>query len=473
MLGANHLLARPHMDRPFSSFPPSNGLTSRYTAMRPLSNSFSYGNGHYPPYTHHDHHYHHNVPNPQVETAKTEGPPFGKTVVLHSVWTQLNQELKPEITASIQKGFFQVEQKWTCYRRNYFTVACSFLFKPSALDGRFYLSIDGRLRHIEHFGVSISAKTASANNQESEQRGLVQHTPKRDKATEKVPERHYISPAPPHALHSSGHMSNLVGLIPNSQSAMTIHGYGNFDPHVQQSPPSSYTFERIQFQKATANNGKRRAQQQYFHVVVELSACVPNSSSGEQWVIIATKESEPMVVRGRSPGHYKDNNNRRESQSSMDRDHGPGSDGSGSYSYIGHHHQSSLDWNSRSGGHYHGGGGTYRSCGVSEHSPMSAGSSTTLTESPSDTEFTMSESDTIKSPSFSFEQSTLATESDAGEEAFFGMSGSPFSRKRPLEEDSGDEELPYHCTPPFCDNLGSASFELPALLQSKALCASS
>lgn len=443
--------------------------------MRPLSNSFSYGNGHYTTFPHHDHHYPHSMPNPQVEPPKPEGPPFGKTVVSHSVFTQVNQELKPEISASIQKGFFQVDHKWTCYRRNYFTVACSFTLKPSSADSRYYLSIDGRARTVESFAIGISAKTAAANNQESEGRGLVQHTPKRDKATERVPDKHYVSPAPPHSLHGNGHMSGLIGLMPNGQSAMPMHVYGNYDSQGQQSPPASYTFERIQFQKATANNGKRRAQQQYFHIVVELSAHISNPSDGENWVVVATKESEPMVVRGRSPGHYKDNNHRRDSQTSMDRDHGPsgGSDGTGSYSYLGHHPQSSMDWSSRSGNHYHGTGGTYRSCTVTERSPVSAGSSTTLTESPSDTEFTMSETEPLKSSSFLFDRSSLTTEPEGTEEALFNLTRSPFSRKRRLEEDSADEESTYRYTPPFGDYCGSTSLELSGMAQSKALCAPS
>ncbi len=450
-------------------------MSSRFTTMRPLSNSVSYGNGHYTNFPHHDHHYPHSISNPQTEPAKSDGPPFGQTVVSHSVFTQVNQELKPEIAASIQKGFFQVDHKWTCYRRNYFTVACSFSFRPSYVDSRFYLSIDGRARNIENFAVGISAKTAAASNQESEGRGLVQHTPKRDKATERVPVKHLISPAPLHSFHSNGHLNNLMGLMPNGQAAMPLHAYCNYDSQNQQSPPASYTFERIQFQKATANNGKRRAQQQYFHIVVELSAYISNPSDGEHWVVVATKESEPMVVRGRSPGHYKDNNHRPDSQTSMDHDHGHGggSDGSGSYSYLGHHQHSSMNWGSRSGGTYHGSGGTYRSCGLSERSSVSAASSTTLTESPSDTEFSLSETRPLKSPTLLFERATLSSGSEATEEALFNLTRSPSSRKRPFEEDSDDEQSTYPDTPPFCDYTGSTSLEFPSLTHSQALCASS
>jgi meiosis-specific transcription factor NDT80 len=477
--GSSHLLTRSHIDRSFPSYSQQSGMASGYNSMRPLASPFAYRNGTYNAYPQHEHAYHHTVPIPHAEPAKPEGPPFEKTIILHEVYSQQNHELKPEISATIQKGFFQVDGKWTCYRRNYFTVACSFSFKPSNGDGRFYISSHKQLRLVEQFAVSISAKTAAVNNQESEQRKLVQHTPKRDKATETEPDKHLVSPAPAHSMHSNGHMNSLVGLMPNAVGSL-MHGYANFDSPGQQSPPSSYTFERIQFQKATANNGKRRAQQQYFHVVVELSAFISNPHDGENWVVIATRDSEPMVVRGRSPGHYKDNN-RRDSQTSMDRDHnaGGGSDGStGSYGYAPHHHHhSGMDWSSSRSGHhghhYHGSGNTYSTRAVSARSPASGSSSTTLTESPTSTDFTLSEADTLKSATFCFEHSTQTTGCDSAEEPLFSLSRSPFSRKRSLEEDSSDEETPYHCSPPFCDLVMSNPFELPGLLHPKALCASS
>jgi meiosis-specific transcription factor NDT80 len=88
---------------------------------------------------------------------------------------------------------------------------------------------------------------------------------------------------------------------------------------------TDHTFERIQFKQATANNGKRRAAQQYYHLVVELYVDVGTQNPGEQFVKIAERKSAKMIVRGRSPGHYQ--TERRGSTSS-----GPGgSSGMGSY----------------------------------------------------------------------------------------------------------------------------------------------
>ncbi|KAG0249068.1 hypothetical protein BG011_009623 [Mortierella polycephala] len=57
------------------------------------------------------------------------------------------------------------------------------------------------------------------------------------------------------------------------------------------------------FKTATANNGKRRAAQQYYQVRVDLFA---ETEMGEL-IMVATSFSAPLVVRGRSPGHYADN----------------------------------------------------------------------------------------------------------------------------------------------------------------------
>lgn len=316
-----------------------------------------------------------------------EGPPFEDTKVIYPVLTARNQQLTPKIEAKIQKGFFKVDQKWTCYRRNYFTVSCSFSLKPATYEPQFYLQRHANQQHepIMAFAMQISAKTAVVNNQESDMRNLVQHTPKRDKATESVPGKVMLSPAQPAMLTNpaSYHGNNGMygtpsGLTPNMMVDYNPQQYSSVQ---HQGPPQNHTFERIQFQKATANNGKRRAQQQYFHVVVELFADVGRHGD-RQWIKIASVQSHPMVVRGRSPGHYKDN--RRDSSTSMDRDRGAGAGGDvsgapsvGSYLSPSHGRSSTMDWESTHRGSSQM-GGSYRHMAedCSPQSPASLESST-------------------------------------------------------------------------------------------------
>lgn len=285
-----------------------------------------------------------------------DGPPFEDTKVIYPVITARNQQLTPKIDAKIQKGFFKVDHKWTCYRRNYFTVSCSFSLKPATYEPQYYLQRHAGQQHepVNGFAMQISAKTAVVNNQESELRNLVQHTPKRDKATESIPGKVMLQPAQASLLANAGSYhgsSTMYGAPPNLSTGIMVDNPQQYSSAQHQGPPQSHTFERIQFQKATANNGKRRAQQQYFHVVVELFADVGRHGDN-QWVKVATAQSHPMVVRGRSPGHYKDN--RRDSATSMDPDRGAGAGGDGSGGapsmgpYLGpsHGRSSIMDWES-------------------------------------------------------------------------------------------------------------------------------
>lgn len=240
----------------------------------------------------------------------SDRPTFDNTKVIHPIITYFNQQLVPEIEVSIEKGFFQVDGKWTCQRRNYITVSCSFSFWTS-YEGQLYL---GHSNHqaevIKQFAVSISAKTN--NNQESEVIALVQHTPKRDNSTS-IPGKVTIQP---------------------SSGALSFNGNYNAGPiySSMQHPisPTSHAFERIQFQKST-KNGKRRVQQ-YFHIVVELFADVNWTGESPNWVKVAEKQSGPLVVRGRCPGHYKENG-RPDNTGSMGPDCESGASGAG-LSYV-------------------------------------------------------------------------------------------------------------------------------------------
>ncbi|KAL4784397.1 hypothetical protein BJX76DRAFT_367707 [Aspergillus varians] len=307
-----------------------------------------------------------------------DAPPFEPTKPLCSV-TCGNQSVSPDIGAKIHKGFFQVDNKWTCYRRNYFSISCSFSFYPS-VHGPFYLKKDNRNEKIHKFSMSISAVV---NMQQNEVRELVQHTPKRDKQSERPPQRVILQPsqttAPVPSLASTS-TSGQHGFPLMSQSAgMGVeYNYSSGGAPQQPQPPTQHTFERIQFQKATANNGKRRAQQQYYHLVVELYAEITSPHGVTEWVMIAQKMSDAMVVRGRSPGHYKDG--RRDSSTSMGPDGGSGGAGDGGGGAVlppglGQNPRSHIALlpydSSQRGGHGYG-RADYHQMTAADHSPLSA-----------------------------------------------------------------------------------------------------
>ncbi|KAI9795070.1 MAG: hypothetical protein M1816_000092 [Peltula sp. TS41687] len=246
------------------------------------------------------------------------GPPLQPTLLLHQITTADGQAVRPDIHARIDKGFFLFDQDWTCYRRNYFSVACSFTLKPALTSVPLYLNrsdaIGGPAR-VGAFAMSISAVVDDAAGKPVE---LIQHTPKRDKGPLLKPEPIQLIPQ----------LDGSLGLFAGAFSSGRIHHeYDRGGSHSSGGEHQTVAhFERIQFKSATANNGKRRAAQQYYHLVVDLFADVGSSLGFDgRWVKVAKRVSAPVVVRGRSPGHYQDD--RRGSSSSM----GPRSSGNNEY----------------------------------------------------------------------------------------------------------------------------------------------
>jgi hypothetical protein len=275
-------------------------------------------------------------PVQRFSQQRIDAPPFHETNVLLSVVTDRSiatgNTIKPEIQADFDRGFFQSDGVWTCYRRNYFSVSCSFSLHPWT-DGPLFLSLSDQPtgQQIRAFSMSISA---IVNSQFTETRELVQYIPRRDNQSEKKPGIIVLQPCKPSPLvlgHGSASNSDQYGSTSASQSVRMSMEYDSAYSNSQHPshPPMRHTFERIQFQKATANNGKRRAQQQYYNLVVELYADIAGSGDEPQWESIARRLSHPLVVRGRSPGYYKDG--RRDSTTSMAPDGGSGTseDGSG------------------------------------------------------------------------------------------------------------------------------------------------
>ena len=321
-------------------------------------------------------------------------PPLNPTDVIYQLQTTDGQIYRPEIYGRIDKGFFMADKDWTCYRRNYFSLNCSYTIQPSIPNSNMTLiathSGGGASGSpVYAFAMSISAVVDGHDGKAIE---LVQHTPKRDKGPQQKPERVTLQPQQPrqhgglyggdHSLSGSrGGPYDPPGFSPNPNQP-----FSNGNP-----PATEAIFERIQFKNATANNGKRRAAQQYYHLIVELYADV-GQHRPERWVKIATRISAQMVVRGRSPGHYQ--GERRGSNASS----GPGSGGaSGGGSYtpgsisrtpndMGMGGSSSLHQGSSYGSGYDGRSHHYRSnippLQVPLEPIMSAEQAKTITDSP-------------------------------------------------------------------------------------------
>ncbi|KAG2172311.1 hypothetical protein INT43_004853 [Umbelopsis isabellina] len=211
--------------------------------------------------------------NDSIYQSET-GPFFTPTKTYGNLFaTDRSSILTPRLSSKIDRGFFLADNDWTCYRRNYFQVSSVF-----AIDGLSHIyndhelpclvQINDNFYPVKHFNVGISAKVSNSDKVID----LIQHTPKRDKGPQMTPPCRPLKPGGDLRLSSVGSGLNII------------------------------TYERVQFKTATANNGKRRAAQQYYVIVVDLYACVANNEQ----VRVASSHSAPLVVRGRSPGHYAD-----------------------------------------------------------------------------------------------------------------------------------------------------------------------
>ncbi|KAJ9625137.1 hypothetical protein H2203_005092 [Taxawa tesnikishii (nom. ined.)] len=242
------------------------------------------------------------------------------------------QDITPRIHAKVEKGFFlsSSDRSWTCYRRNYFSVACSFELHPYIANGR--LSLEGRL--VQATGIRLTAVTDGHEGKAVE---LVQHTPKRDQGPKteimiqkiaptapsgRTPEQtispHHVYQVPIQTFHHTGTVPSPYLPLQNTRdpssspsdssrlSSPTFPYSSGPNPSVPAGQNQTHTFERVQFKSATASNGKRRASQQYFHLKVELYVDVrAEGAEKPHWEKIAYKVSEKIVVRGRSPSHYQ------------------------------------------------------------------------------------------------------------------------------------------------------------------------
>jgi len=252
-------------------------------------------------------------------------PPLFPTEIHYTLETSDHHVIKPEIFGRIDKGFFQADGDWTCYRRNYFSLVCSYTLTPNIPNGSIYLlqPHGGQGPQVHSFAMSIAAVVDGRGGKSID---LVQHTPKRDKGPQDKPARISLAPRPPppHGIY----VDSLSG-----SGRSSLYDTQGFSQNPNQ-PAMEATFERIQFKNATANNGKRRAAQQYYHLLVELFAEVgSHAPPSERWVKIASRMSAPMVVRGRSPGHYQ--SDRRGSNSSNSGPGSGGPSGAGSYTPAG------------------------------------------------------------------------------------------------------------------------------------------
>ncbi|KAL8903104.1 MAG: hypothetical protein Q9207_004153 [Kuettlingeria erythrocarpa] len=195
--------------------------------------------------------------------------PFKPTIAHHTIENADGTPCDPLINIEVSKGFFQAEAGvWTTYRRNDFSVTC-LLRLGGAPSLPYYIKSHayGPSTKVSRFHLVLSARSDSGDPI-----NLQSFTPGKGKAAS-----------------------------PSTEDPLT------FSTAIDPSSPSTQwkaEFGRMQFRKATVNNAKSRALQQYFHLILTLLA--EPCPGAESHVAVASRTSFPIIVRGRSPAHYAD-----------------------------------------------------------------------------------------------------------------------------------------------------------------------
>lgn len=202
------------------------------------------------------------------------------------------------LNCSITKNVFYHDNNWTCYRRNYINVACSYELEDFIPGVQLWTyRDDGSDVAIQALGVGL---TASVDGPEGKEVSLVKYTAKRDAKETQAISITKLLPAPLGGDMYLGYEQ----AVHNGPSLPLQHADNTDNGTIP--PPNAHTFERIQFKTATANNGRRRAAQQFYNLIVQLYADIRSPTAKyPEWIVIAHRISEQIVVRGRSPGHYR------------------------------------------------------------------------------------------------------------------------------------------------------------------------
>ena len=215
--------------------------------------------------------------------------PFSVTTPRRTLYDRHNQVVPSAIHADFAREYLEDRVNspphHIIYRRNYFTVTINYTLAPPTEPAKGNLFVhDEKARHrVRSLGVRVRA---AKNHEYGEDVPISVFTAKRGPP---------INPPPPLEQRMQPNMPNVSSVYVEST------GHGSNVLH----RPIYHTFPRLQFRKATDNNGMRRRGQSFFRLVVELRALIMAESGSEEWIQIASTVSGPLLVRGRCPNSFE------------------------------------------------------------------------------------------------------------------------------------------------------------------------
>lgn len=240
------------------------------------------------------------------------GPDFEDTVSHKPIYVDsVCEEAIPVIQARIDRGFEFCNGEWIGYKRNYFTLVACFNFEnfsPSIFFGDRFYTFDEReeKRYIKCFAIRLVSTCPEDNSEVC----LVQHTAKRDRGPQYQPPAYPSVPGylPSHSvIKQTSNIRNCdkidqynkIFFVDHSQlENITENSILNSYPEEKIATVARY--ERIQF-STSINYRKPTTVNRHFILKVELLGLLDDGKHS----VMASCETQPLVVRGRSPSNYQ------------------------------------------------------------------------------------------------------------------------------------------------------------------------
>ncbi|CUM53715.1 uncharacterized protein AC631_00745 [Debaryomyces fabryi] len=240
------------------------------------------------------------------------GPSFENTTLYRPIFiTSTNENVFPFVNARIDRGFENHGGEWIGYKRNYFTLVSCFEFDgvspETFFTEKFHILNDvGELENISCFALRLVSRCSEDESVVN----LIQHTAKRDRGPQ------YLPPVFP-AISGYLPSHSIIKQASNIRNGDKIDQYNRMfyldtatlqkcmDASILSTYPEGRIatvarYERIQF-STSINYRKSTMVNRHFILKVELLGLLDDG----KYAVLASTETQPLVVRGRSPSNYQ------------------------------------------------------------------------------------------------------------------------------------------------------------------------
>lgn len=240
------------------------------------------------------------------------GPSFDHTTLYRPIYvTSTNESVFPFVHARVDRGFERCNDEWIGYKRNYFTLVGCFELEDKTPDIFFHekfhiLNDQGEMENISCFALRLVSKCSEDDMTVN----LIQHTAKRDRGPQYLPP---VYPAisgylPSHSIIKQA--SNIRNndkidqynklFFLDSSALLKVSEDSVLSTYPEGRIATVARYERIQF-STSINYRKPTMVNRHFILRVELLGLLDDG----KYAVLASTETQPLVVRGRSPSNYQ------------------------------------------------------------------------------------------------------------------------------------------------------------------------